>query len=351
MDCFKENHVNSVDSEFMQQALTYGIAYELLYISSDGKKCFKNISPENMVVIYDNTLDEKMRYAIHFYEQVSWDDETPRYTVNVYDDTSIYHYETTDFESFVPVGNAERHYFSDIPVVCFMLHKNKIESVFGCVMDLMDSYSSILSDLCNSYENFADCYMVISGARGMEIDDVGQMKEARVILSPEDMDVSYLTKDNTNSQGMEILEELNKSIFSISCACDFASTEFAAATASSGISLSYKLISFSNRAAGFEQQLRSALMQRIRLLNNVFALTSENTTDEIQIDVTYNLPANVADLANTCNSLRGLLSDSTLISQIPWVESVDDELDKKQAEYEANVNIGEFNMHGGDEND
>ena len=55
---------------------------------------------------------------------------------------------------------------------------------------------------------------------------------------------------------------------------------------------------------------------------------------DVGIDFTDNIPENLADLANEINAYRGLVSDRTLLTQVPFVDDVDEEL-KLLAEQKA----------------
>jgi len=51
------NDVKQEDSNYLQDALVYGCAYEIAYIDEWGKHRFKTLDPKNVIPIYDDTLD------------------------------------------------------------------------------------------------------------------------------------------------------------------------------------------------------------------------------------------------------------------------------------------------------
>ena len=122
------------------------------------------------------------------------------------------------------------------------------------------------------------------------------------------------------------MDNLKSAIHTVSNAPDFSSEEFNQGV-SSGVALSYKLVGFNNIASNVEAQFRKAVLKRIELLNNVLSLTDTDSVD-VQVDFTHNLPTNISDTVEMVNSLRGLVSDETLISQLPFVDDVDAELQK-----------------------
>lgn len=156
------------------------------------------------------------------------------------------------------------------------------------------------------------------------------MKENRVLLLDDDATASYLTKSTTDTQVQNLLDEINVAIHTIANSPDFSSEEFGSGV-SSGIALQFKLVGFNNVAANIEGNFRKAIDKRIDLLNNVFSLLD---TDVYEMDITFthNLPTNIADTASTINLLRGLVSDETLISQIPFIKDVKEEMARVSAQ-------------------
>ena len=70
---------------------------------------------------------------------------------------------------------------------------------------------------------------------------------------------------------------------------------------------------------------------------------------DIQIIFTRNIPVNATEIVQEVNSLRGLVSDKTLIAQIPFVTDVDAEMEAVQEQKEANLSLYSFNKEEDDE--
>ena len=66
LDVLNYNDVHDEDSEFLRQALQYGIAYELNYVDLEGKQRFKVLDSREMIPVYDNTLDQVLISCIRF---------------------------------------------------------------------------------------------------------------------------------------------------------------------------------------------------------------------------------------------------------------------------------------------
>ena len=341
LDVLKSNDYQNSDSEWLKNALIYGCAPQLCYINEKQEKRFKNISPEQVIPVYAADLDEELLYVIYYYPIVDWDSDAweSRYSVNVYDNESITHFTCdSSFINLIPSGEAEAHYFDEVPFSIFYLTDDG-ESIFKCVIGLQDAYNKMLSDSVNDWESFVDAYLVLTNITA-DADDIAAMKENRVLLLDDDATAAYLTKPTSDTKVDRLLEEINTAIHTIANSPDFSSEEFGGGV-SSGIALQFKLVGFNNIAANIESQFRKAIQHRIKLLNNVFTLVDMEAF-EIEITFTHNLPQNIADVAETVNKLRGLVSDETLIAQLPFITDVGAEIEKMDSQNSSLTQLYNF---------
>lgn len=319
-----DNDVVNEDSELLRSALIYGVAYELQYVNEANEKRFKSVSPEQVIPIYSNDLEEELLAAVYFYPMTNWEDELAptAYSVSVYTRDSVLEYRATNDFNTLALLDARPHYYGQVPVVVFNLNSDNAP-IFERIISLQDAYNSLLSDEVNDFQSFVDAYMVLKNLDADE-GDLAEMKRNRTILIDGDSDVSYLTKDISDTQIENMLDNLNTSIRTISNSPDFSSEEFNSGV-SSGVALQFKLVGFNNVASNIEAQMRKALEKRIDLLNAVLALTD---TDTCAVDVTFthNLPNSISDTVTMVNGLRGLVSDETLLAQIPFIDDVAQEL-------------------------
>lgn len=326
------NDVVNEDSEFLRSALIYGIAYEMIYINESNDIKFKTISPESCIPVYSDDLDNKLLYMITFSPIANWDETAPTaFRVSIYDSSRIYTYKVTnDFNTFVLLDE-QQHFFGEVPFSIFNLNADD-KPIFERIITLQDAYNSLLSDEVNDFEAFVDAYMVLKDVSA-DAEDLAAMKESRTILIDGESDVSYLTKNISDTQIENMLENLNKSIHTISNSPDFSSEEFNSGV-SSGIALQFKLVGFNNVASNIQSRMEKAIGKRIDLINSILRLVD---TDDFDIDIsfTHNLPSSITDTVAAVNALRGLVSDETLLAQIPFIDDVDAELEKLQKQEES----------------
>lgn len=205
-------------------------------------------------------------------------------------------------------------------------------------MSQQDAYNRLISGEIDDFDAFADAYLVLTGISADE-EDLITMKENRVLILDNDSSAQYLTKSISDTEVNNILSNLNDSIHKIANSPDFNDEKF---WASSGVALKYKLVGFENKASAIEGNMRKALQKRIELISAILNLKGDDAWRDIDIVFTRNLPQNIEETATIINSFRGLVSDRTLLAQIPFVVDVDEELAQLQKEKEENMSMYSF---------
>ena len=336
------NDVHSVDSELLRNALIAGTAYEIAYIDEDGEERFKVLDSREVIPVYDNTLNQELKYAIRFYKAdlVNGDE----YYVEVYDSKLIRTYRSSmGFKSFQLVKE-EPHYFQQVPIVVFDLNADR-ESIFAQIMSLQDAYNELQSGEVDSWNAFADAYIIMKGVTANE-EDLVEAKQSRVFMIDSDADISYLTKNINDTQIQNMLVDINNNIHKIANCPDFSQESFGT---TSGIALRYRLLGFENVASSIEANMRKALQKRIELITTILNLKGgDSMWRDTKIQFTRNLPVNVEETTNIVNSLRGLVSDETLLTLLPFITDAEAELEKLKAQQEANMAM--YSFPTGDDN-
>ena len=320
------NDYKEEDSEFLKSALIFGKSYEIMYLDEDGEIRFNVLDTRQGFPIYSDDLNKDLLYFVRIFP-VDNLDILKGYYVEVYSKDTVDRFDMNDAYSNLRFISSEQHYFHQVPVTVFSLNRDEVGS-FEKIMSMQDSYNKLISASEDDFESFCDAYMVI---RGMEVDDdeLSKMKQNRILLLDEEGDVSYLTKDIKDTALNNMLDELNGKIHRVSNSPDFGDENFAN---SSGISLKYKLIGFENTASNIGTRLVKALQKRIELISEILYIKNSVVWRDINIVVSRNLPVDIAEIVETVNGLKGTVSNKTLLSQIPFIEDVDAELEKVGSE-------------------
>lgn len=345
VDILSYNDVRTEDSELLKQALIYGRSFEINYVDEDGKQRFKVLDTRQCIPVYDNTLNQNLLCVIRFYP-IDQFDVSNGYNVDIYYTDRIEHYTmNTGFTTLRFIGE-EQHFYHQVPVTVFSLNPEE-KSIFDKIMGLQDAYNTLLSSEVDDFEAFCDAYLVLKNVTATA-DDVAEMKEKRVIVLPYaaqgvDPDASFLNKNISDTQIENMLTNIDEQIHKISNSPDFTDEAFGT---SSGVAMKYKLLGFENTAGAIAANMTKALQKRLELICEILNLTSgEQMWRDVEITFTRNLPVDLAETANLVNTLKGTVSDRTLLSLLPFVSDIDKELEMVEESKLRNMELYSFSSN------
>ena len=137
----------------------------------------------------------------------------------------------------------------------------------------------------------------------------------------------YLMKNINDSALENYKNRLNRDILRFSNIVDMSDENFASNL--SGIAIKFKLQGMENITSIKESKFRKGLMKRIELLVNFLKLKTNTdfTYTEITPIFTRNMPANDSETVSMIKQLYGIVSDETLLAQLPFVEDIQKELE------------------------
>ena len=344
MDILKYNDYQAQDADFLLDALVYGTAAELMYIDTTGQTRFRLINPTQCFGVYDDSLTGDLIYFVRMYPVNEWDN-SDKYNVDVYSDYDVKHYTMYGHNGALTFVGEEPHYFSQCPANIFTLPDEK--SIFDCIISLQDSVNELLSAEIDDYSAFCDAYLVLMGLDA-DPEDIKAMKENRVLILPEGSQAQWLTKQAQDAQVENILKRIHDSIYRVAQCPDFSSESFVGGV-SSGIAIKYRLTGMETRAGKIEALMKKALQRRIEIICGIASLKlGEDIFTDINIDFTRNIPEDITSTINMINSLKGSVSDATLLAQLPFIDDVQAELDAVTEQKEKNMEMYSFGFGAND---
>ena len=338
MNILRYNDYQAEDADLLLDALVYGTACELMYIDGAGQVRFRTINPTQCFGVYDDSLTGDLMYFVRFYKANDWDD-SDTYNVDVYSDYDIKHYTMSGMNGYLTFVAEEPHYFSQCPANIFVLPDEK--SIFDCIMGLQDASNETVSAEIDDFSAFCDAYLALVGVDA-ESEDIASMKENRVLILPEGATAQWLTKNANDTQVENILKRLQDSIYRISSCVDFSSETLMSGVAS-GISIRYKMSGMETRAGKVEAVMKKALQRRVEIICGIASLKlGEEVFRDITIEFKRNIPEDYTSLIALINSLKGTVSDATLLAQLPFIDDVNAELEGVKAQKQANMELYGF---------
>ena len=327
------NDSQDEDMELAKDMSIFGKAVELLYNDEEGAVRIKRLDPKEVILVYDDTLDEELLYVIRYYQCEDILADSKYYMIEIYGENTIDVYKSDELINYLTLVESKEHHFGMVPVCVFLNNEEEIGD-FEPVISLIDAYDQMEADSLNDFEYFVDAYLCLTGLNA-DSEDVKAMKENRVLLLDADSDAKWLIKDTNDSNIENVKTRLDKDIHKFSKVPDMSDEAFAGNA--SGVAIKYKTLPMENIVAIKERKFKKGLQRRIELIFSIVALKSASF-DWRAIDITFtrNLPTNDTEIASVVSTLSGIVSNETLLAQIPFVENVQNEMDKVTEEKESN---------------
>jgi SPP1 family phage portal protein len=342
---FEYNDEADENAELAKNASIYGVAYEMLYLSEEDKMIrFKALDPKTVIPIFDKTIEENLIAVIRYYDDYNVVEDKTYTIIEVIDNAYVRRYKLDNSLSLL---DEYQHYFSLVPVAIF---KNNEEQTgdFENVISLIDAYDKMESDSLNDFEYFVDAYLALYGFTA-DGDDVAQMKENRVLLMDEGTSAEWLIKQTSDVYVENMKNRLDNDIHKFAKCPNMSDENFA--SNASGVAIKFKLLGTENLVAIKERKFKRGIQQRLELMSAINSILREGFDwRAIDIVFTRNIPSNDVDIANMVNSLKDLVSEETLLAQIPFVEDVQDELERLKKEREESKELNPFFSVGLDYN-
>lgn len=336
-DVLDANEVRTLDMQIAKQVGIKGRCYEIVYVDENSEIQLAKVNAENIIPIYSNSIKPELVGVIRVWEEN--DDRQFEY----YTDNEIMRGKITKEDKKLQIIDIQQHFFGQIPVIEY-LNNDEALGDFEKVITLIDAYDKTRSDTANDFEYFTDAYMVLKGCDidiEADADGIKSMRKNRLLTLPQDADASFLLK-NINDVALENNNKrLREDIHKFSMTPDLTDTAFSGSI--SGIALQFKMFGLEQISQGKENFMRKGLNKRLELITRIINIKggSYNSKD-ITMIFNRNMPVNVAETVATMISLRGILSDKTIISNLPFVDDPAYEMEQREIEESLSIdNYGE----------
>ena len=358
-DIFRYNDESDNNTTLAKMASIYGYAYEIMYLDKNARPRFKAIDPSELIVCYDNTLEENIVLAIRYYDEVVRNNDLEEtvtrlevYTKPTENDKGEIIANgkiirgTIRLES-IKLEDEEDYYFNDIPVNVY-INNDELYGDFEKVLSLIDAYDQSQSDTANDFELFTNCMLVINGEL-IDDEQAENLNDVNLIqFLNSDSDAKYLIKDIQDTALENYKNRLNEDIHRFSFVPNMSDENFS--NNASGIAMKFKLMGLENLIGVKEAKFKKGLMRRIELLCAYAKMKNNSDYSYLAIEpvFTRNTPNNELELSQIMQNLTGILSEETIIGMSPRVSDIQAEIERKEKEanklYEDDYSeLGEMN--------
>ncbi|MBQ7232799.1 MAG: phage portal protein [Bacillales bacterium] len=334
------SNIDDTNFEISKEMSKCGIAFELLYMNEKAEICFKKFKAEDIIPVYSSSVSEFLEFAIRI-----WSDcdlltgKTVEYA-EVYTKSKIIKFKKdSKWNKYKSDGEA-LHNFQDVPIIVYWNNEER-KSDYEDIISLIDAYDKSQSDTANDFEYFTDAYLVLNGASGFtkeggadedEQNAIQTLKNERVMLLDENGQASWLIKNINDTAVENFKNRIYENIFFLSQVPALSDESFAGNL--SGVAIRYKLIGLEQLATMKENKFLPAYKKKLRLITKQLNTKLNRVYDAHSIEVIFdrNMTDNLKELAEVAYTLTGIASRETLLSMLPFVDDVQEEMEKIRAE-------------------
>lgn len=347
MEAFETAGADEADGDNGLDLSVYGRCYEYVYpMEGETDLTIKNLSPENTFMVYDDTIERRELFAVYYYAKK--DDSDKRKTVYVATVLTQHYKWVLNIENIdsaqALVETPEPHYFDEVPVVEYLNNKLAIGD-FELQIPLIDAYNALMSDRITDKEQFIDAILAIYGAMLGDPDAKDEegktakerVKDDKLLELPKESRAEYLTR-TFDEQGVEVLKKaVEQDIHKFSHIPCMTDESFGGNV--SGVAMEFKLLGMENITKIKTRYYKKGLRKRIRLFASRIKTSQAINIEVSGIVPTFSraLPKNLLEISQVVANLWGKVGKKTLLSQVPFVEDVDAELEAVEKEAEEAV--------------
>ena len=354
-----------------EDSLNCGIGWLFPMYNDKGEFIFKRFRPWEIIPGWKDAEHTELEYFIRIYEVVGYVGNTEKIIekVEVYDESGVSYFELTDGGKLLPDGDQHVPYFSiedkgfnwtKIPLIPFK-YNNKEIPLIKMVKSLQDGLNLIESNFQNQMEE--DTRNTILVLVNYDGENLGEFRKNLATYGAVKVrtvdgaggDVRTLQVEVNSENYKSIIELFKKSIIENAMGYDAKDDRMNGTPNQMNIQSMYSDIDLD--ANGMETEYQASMEELLWFLNmHLFNIgMGDFEQEEVEIIFNRDMMLNEGEVIDNISKSVGIISDETLVAQHPWVDDVQEELErldeqkqKNMEEFELGFNQG-ANVPGSDE--
>ena len=349
---FKDNNF----LEFIQKIVThvqlYGVAYMRIVLDINNNIKFISYDPKEMIMFYNEYDDptlairyytkqelkdneiKKIKYAEVFNKtkKITWVQEKGKWEkVNqefVYADKIVY----TDEHDNVIKENVLSKDINIFPIIEWKFNDLAIPTLAN-IKDFIDLQDTNLSDLANNVEDIQDAIWILENYNGQNLQEfMEDLKVRKAIKVGNGGSVNSKTIEIPIEARNKLYELCEKNIYKFGFGINFSERDNLGNV--SGVGLKWSYAPLEQKSNSIENNGQDALNNFFNILFNL--LNINNNSNDVEFSFDRTMIINEQEKTSTVMSATSQLSRKTILTNLPMVKDVDEEMEllKDEDEYE-----------------
>jgi len=341
----KRNSIPDLDSESIKMAAIAGYSARYCYIDTDGEIGIINVPPWECIFICDELGITDAEYAIRYYPiEINGEKYTK---AEFMDEAGISYWirkedvYNKDGESFIldptETPNPLPHLLGGCPLICFP-NNEELQGDCEKALSLIDGYDRTLSDINSEIEQFRLAYLALYGINASD-ETLKLMRQTGAISIPDTAAKAEFITKNLNDVIVENhLNRLESNIYMFTKSVKISDEQFAANA--SGVAMKYKLFGLESKCITTERKFTKALYRMFEVLAGYFDKRGVSFDPwEFSFVWVRNFPLDLMAEAQATVQLKGMVSEETRLSQLTFVNNVEEEMAKMKQDTEDMIDL------------
>ena len=338
-----------------KKSLNGAIAWMFPYYDEKGELKFKIFPAYEILPFWKDTEHEELDYAIRLYEVVDYKGKDKQIVekVEVYRLDGVYRYilnsgslqadtEAGEYESYISL-NGLPYNWDRIPLIAFKYNDNEIPLIRR-VKPLQDAINELMSMFHNHMlEDSRNTILVIENYDGQDLGEFRQNLSQYGAVKVRSGDgarggVSTLTVEVNSGNYQAILDLLKNTLIENARSFDGKMLKSGTPNQMNILSMYQEIDIDTNE---FEAEYQAALEELLYFINIHLSLTGQGDFFEEEIKIIFNrdMLMNESEIMGTLTNAGVKISNRTLLSQVPFIDDVDEELEQIKQETEESMEI------------
>lgn len=349
-------------TELAKNASNKGTEWLHVYINHEGLFKFIDIPAEEVIPIYDTSLQENLEAIIRYYTVEVNDEERIRVEWWTRDTVTFYIQDDNGdlvLDDTEPVNPAP-HFYNEIDMgiekirkhrswgkVPFIEFPNNEERDPDIIFykELVDEYDLNISDLANNLDEVQEIITILKGYEGTDLSEFKEnLRYYKAIKVSGEGGVDKLELNIPIEAKKEMLDRLEENIFLFGQGVNMKTDRFG--NSPSGVALKFLYSLLDLKASIMERKFRKSIKRLIWFATEYINMVQKRNyvSEDVQVTFRKTMITNDKEDVEIAAQSKGIISDETIVANHPWVEDVSKEIEavKKQNK----IDLSEIDIDG-----
>ena len=337
---------------YVKSTVKSGIAYIQPYIDDEGMLRFMRLPPMEVIPLWLDIDHTQIEGFLRVYDFITYRGRSKETitAVEYWDAQGVRYYIVDDGGKLIPDAtkpdsahleiNGQPFNWEGVPLIWAKYNEDELP-LFYFLRELLDDMNWQLSVTADTMRDVAAFVYILKGYLGTDyLEFMKNLQTYNLINVDIDGNVEKINAELDMNAVMMLLDRYRRDIYDFAAGVDTKDPELGNA---SGTAINFRYMDLENDCQNLGNELRYALERLKPFIDTYLQLTGKGDFFGEIFDVVFNtdLPVEETSIINNIKTSWGMISRKTALSNHPWVDDVEAELELLEAEQQEASEYGE----------